>query len=367
MMLNCRAARALKRETFNSGDRAIARAFLRSVPIAAAWPDSRGHGQHMAFPPTVDGLWRSARRYARLALDAHASGQHHLVALGAGTALEHLAKACLLWRSPVLIAEFKDESSFRSVLLLLDLTDGAGDLAGGPLNPQPGAGSRLRTVGLRGALSRMRSFTSSKARWDDVQSLADMRDGVVHSPSDDEVEMRIMVAFVHHADALVADLRRDRGQFWGSRLKVADALLARAHDQVAHAVGVKLAQAQVHIRRYQPLVLDAIRQSTTVSAFSSDQAPMVCPECLSTGVATGLRDLVADSGDVPEDADVGFFNAQFYADSFACRVCNLRLTSAAEIEAAGEESEWDEGSIRLSQLGPPDSADSYYTYVPDDI
>ena len=55
-----------------------------------------------------DAFYRGAREFARSALEAHHAGNHRRVALDAGTAVEHLAKACLARRSRALLAELRN-------------------------------------------------------------------------------------------------------------------------------------------------------------------------------------------------------------------------------------------------------------------
>jgi hypothetical protein len=210
----------------------------------------------MAFPPTIDDLYSSAREFARNSIEAHVYRKHHLVALYAGTSLEHLAKASLTRRSPALIGELRGEDSFRSLLLLLGITVGS--------TPPP-----RRTIGLRGALQRARLLVTSNASWDHLMTLADMRDGTVHAAANDEVEEQLIVAFVQHADALLADLGRDRGEFWGPQLSVANTLLTDASNRVAHRVQVRLAAARARLVPYDANLLQAIRQWAGAQALQS--------------------------------------------------------------------------------------------------
>jgi hypothetical protein len=136
-----------------------------------------------SFSP--DTFYDSAREFAITALEAHHSGNYRRVALDAGTALEHLAKACLARRSPALLAELKGEQSVASLAWLLEI-DGA------KLPP------KVRTVGLSDALSRTDSFVTSTAAREDLQTLVDMRNGVVHAAQNAEIEGRILAAFAQH-------------------------------------------------------------------------------------------------------------------------------------------------------------------------
>ena len=79
--------------------------------------------------------------------------------------------------------------------------------------------------------------------------LADMRDGTAHAAMDDEVETRLLAAFVQYADELLKDLGRDRAGFWGGQLEVVDALLSNASDKVTRDLKVKLAQADAFFKQ----------------------------------------------------------------------------------------------------------------------
>ncbi len=77
---------------------------------------------HMVAPLPPDAFCESAREFAETALAAHHARKYRRVAIDAGTALEHLAKACLAKRSPGLLAEMKDEASYHSLSRLLGIT-----------------------------------------------------------------------------------------------------------------------------------------------------------------------------------------------------------------------------------------------------
>lgn len=287
----------------------------------------------MAFPPSADDLCDSAKEFARNSIDAHVYRKHHLVALYAGTSLEHLTKACLTRRSPALIVELRGEDSFRPLLLLLEITAGSTPLS-------------LRTVGLRGALQRARLLITSSANWDHLMTLADMRDGTVHAAANDEVEEQLVVTFVQHANALLADLGRDRHEFWGPQLNVVNTLLADASDRTVHSIEVKLAAARAKFDVYDADLLQAIRQWADLRVLDTDyEAHYQCPACHSQGVATGLRDVRASDHERDPGGNVlrPILNVWFSAESFVCPICGLRLDSSAEITAAGMESTRDEG------------------------
>ncbi len=280
----------------------------------------------MADPFSPDAFYGSAREFALSALDAHHAGNHRRVPLDAGTALEHLAKACLARRSPALLAEIKRDSSINSLIGLLGL-----ESTNVPV--------KIRTVGLSEALHRMERFARSKASKNDLQILVDMRDGIVHAAEDAEVEERILTAFVQHTDSLLADLGRERSDFWNGHLTVVDALLKDASDKIAHRVDVRLAAAAAMLeRRYATegeAVIAALRTLSKSAPLGADQRFHPCSVCDSHGIATGGHSVewVADdwdkeTGEVTNAAGEVWFSAQ----KFRCPVCNLRLDSGAEID-----------------------------------
>jgi hypothetical protein len=282
----------------------------------------------MADPFSPDAFYESARDFALSALEAHHAGNHRRVPLDAGTALEHLAKACLARRSPALLAELKGESSMNSLIGLLRI-EGA---------TVPAA--KIRTVGLSEALNRAGLFVRSKAVKEDLQILINMRNGIVHAAEDTEVEERILTAFAQQADALLTDLGRDREDFWRGQLPVVDELLKDASDKLAHRVQVRLAAAAAMLKhRYATdgeAVINMLRAVSESAPLTAAQRRRKCPVCDSFGTATGehtvdwdVADWDKETGDVTDVAATVWFSA----DAFHCQVCGLRLDSQAEIGA----------------------------------
>jgi len=288
----------------------------------------------MAADLSVDGFCESAQNFAKSALQAHYTKDYQRVALDAGTALEHLAKAALYGRSPALLSELRGEGSFPHLLRLLDISK---DKASQP----------LRTVSLRNALERVEDFITSHASRDDLKTLVDLRDGTVHAALADAVEERVVVAFLQHADALLDGLGRDRAGFWGEQVAVVDALVSDVTDKVAHDVAVKIAQAEAFYMRWisnvpEEVVDDAIAARQAPEDPAGEEVPTKCPACGWLGSATGSREVqwfddeADEEGAVFEPAGTVWFRPSW----FGCDVCGLRLESPAEIHAAGMGWEW---------------------------
>ena len=307
---------------------------------------------------TPEAFYDSAREFAESALQAHHTQQYRRVALDAGTVLEHLAKACLASRSPVLLAELRDERSYSSLLPLLGIPGGK------PLGD-------VRTVSLRNALQRLKKLVTSKASDDDLQMLIDMRDGTVHAAADEQIEERILVAFIQHVDALLLDLKRDRAEFWGDQLVVVDTLLGMVRDKIAHRVSVKLASARVYLRgRYgdsEEAILQVLRKLQETQRLDEGQEMTVCPVCDSFGVLTGDRLLGWESDDAGFAGVIHSSTRKvwFQAQSFMCRVCRLHLDSVSELEAAKMEVRMQLAVVDTIDFNPPISEDRYYEWLDD--
>jgi hypothetical protein len=288
----------------------------------------------MADPFSPGAYYRSARDFALSALEAHHAGNHRRVPLDAGTALEHLAKACLARRSPALLADLKGGSPIGSLIGLLRIEGTA-------------VPAKIRTVGLSEALTRAVLFVRSKAAKDDLQILIDMRNGTVHAAEDTEVEERILAAFAQQADALLTDLGQDRDDFWRGQLLVVDALLKDASDKLAHRVQVRLTAAAAMLKRRTTTegeaVISLLRTVSETAPLAADQRLHKCLVCDSFGIATGAHNVEWEVTDWDKETGQAT-NAEgevwFIAQAFHCQVCGLRLDSEAEIGAAGISIAW---------------------------
>lgn len=273
---------------------------------------------------TLEGLYGSAVDFARAALDAYHSDDPLRLAIDAGTALEHLAKACLVSRSPALLVELRNEGSWYSLLQLLGYPEGNS--------------KRLRTVGLREVLKRVKTFVRSNASADALNTLVDLRDGAVHVGAKSAVEERLLVAFVQFAQSLLEDLGRDRVAFWGNKLAVVDALLQEVGDKVDGRVSAKIEAAKERFEhKYgklpEKLKAEIVFWQEAHWAKVDDEA-MRCPACKAVGIATGehaveWRDEDYISSDRTSNYDGTVW---FTANRFACLVCGLRLASIDEID-----------------------------------
>ena len=295
----------------------------------------------MVTAPTANELYVSAAKFAQSALDAHHKGDHQRFAMDAGIALEHLTKACLASRSPALLAELKPgPNSWPSLLLLCGLPEG---------KPK-----QVRTVGLRDAHSRLRTFVTSLASEADLALLFDMRDGVVHAALNERVEERVLVAFVQQADAILEDMRKLHGDFWGEWSPMVTALVANASDEIKHRVAVKLAAATAAFKdKYAGMPAEVQKLIVTLEPrFDEiDEAATECPACGSQGVARGKYSVAEEVDYDKETGEPSVWGmVRFTPDDFSCQLCGLRLVTPAELAAARVPGEWDVPEIDVADF-----------------
>jgi hypothetical protein len=281
----------------------------------------------MVTAPTADELYSSARKFAQSALEAHHKDDHQRVAVDAGTALEHLTKACLANRSPAMLTELKP-NNWPSLLILCGF-------------PEDRPRQQLRTVGLRDARLRLKSFVTSGATEADLDLIIDLRDGVVHAAVNDEVEERLLVAFVKQADAMLADLNKSRADFWADQLDVVDALVADATDKVRHRVQLAVARAKAAFAQEYGGMSDEMRdviKNTPPPFDERHEAIAKCPACGSKGVASG--DAKMDTQRRPDGDAPDWVFLVFAPVTLSCQACGLRLNTQAELAVAGVPDEW---------------------------
>jgi hypothetical protein len=154
------------------------------------------------------------------------------------------------------------------------------------------------------------------------------------------------VAYLKHAEALLADLGLDSQRFWGPQAPVVRAFLSEASNRLKHKVILKLAMAKSNYKsKYDdmsPELIRVVRQLASQQVLREGEQRQECPACGSSGVAQGDYEVDwgqdADAYFDPYDAYTGAVT--FEADGFACTVCGLQLSSAAELKEANMSTEW---------------------------
>lgn len=284
---------------------------------------------------SVDELYDSAVEFSHTALTAYAEAKPRRTALDAGTALEHLAKACLFQRSPAMLIQLQrgDVHDLARLLALPVL--------------KPPKREHIKTIGLREAVARAELFVDHKGNADQLAALYDLRDGIAHAATGTKVGLQRIVAFVTLADAFLGDLGRPREVFWGGHLEMVDELLNRARTDVEQEVAVAKAAARKRVAdRFEDVpqeVRTAMIRAIEPRFTSYDSDIVECPVCGSWGQGHGWStvhwgDLIEHDPETGRAIHEG--EVTFRAESFTCEVCGLRLPSEQHLIAAGLETEW---------------------------
>jgi hypothetical protein len=188
----------------------------------------------------------------------------------------------------------------------------------------------------------VKTFVSSKASTDALETLVDLRDGAIHIGANTAVEESLIIAFVQLTESLLADLNRKRAAFWGNQLVVVDTLLEEASDKVAHRVSVKIEAARVrfeHEYRKLPKELkDEVIFMREAHFGGRDQEAMRCPACGSVGLASGDHTVEwRDKEEISADHRTVYDGTVWFtANSFVCAVCGLQLNGIDEIDQVGD-------------------------------
>ncbi|MFJ8406386.1 hypothetical protein ACIQ9K_38925 [Streptomyces microflavus] len=280
----------------------------------------------MDSPVTFDRLYEGARRFARLAMEAHAEEDQEVFLLHAGVSVERLAKAALA----------------RVHLTLLTEVNGKDDMLlhfAGALSTPP---VRLRTISASTAIGRLRKMDvlpqkqKSSSEADDLDGLIELRNGVAHLGTDNVEDY--LATFVTTVDKLLQHLEQDCGSFWESWSETVRVIQDGQAGRLQRDVRLRMKQARHRFRtsfgRLSEGVIDGAarggsERGLTVVEVSPGRALFrtlsQCPAC----------DREAASLFLAVAGDSLLFNLELKTESLVCALCGFRLSGAEEVEAAG--------------------------------
>lgn len=292
------------------------------------------------LPVSSDELLESARQWMADALDAYRDDVHRRVPALAPLSLEHLGKALLAKRDPVLLLQLGN--GHESSLLLL---------AG---HGRPGDRSKLRTIGLSQVLSRVAMLIgeppTTKA---DVAWVVEQRNGAMHvGEASQETSLKTLATVLRLTQWMLEDLAISTTEFFGEGASLAGSLLDQRATAMQRSVTKRMQAAKAQFERLVSVVTDADDRARLVASLEErvperpwdfDEPihahPQVCPSCGSSGRLSGPVDLDVD-GEAEPDGDGGVsYNAwvviEFKPDEFDCGVCSLALRGKDELDVAG--------------------------------
>ncbi|MCX4734377.1 hypothetical protein [Streptomyces sp. NBC_01363] len=278
----------------------------------------------MDSPVAFERLYEGAKRFARLAMEAHAEQDQEVFLLHAGVSVERLAKAALARVHPTLLTEVNGKDD-----MLLHFA--------GAVSKPP---ARLRTIGASTAISRLRRMDvlpqkkSSEA--DDLDGLIELRNGVAHLGTGDVEDY--LGTFAATVDRLLLHVGQDRGSFWEFWSDTVQVVLDDRAGRLQKDVRLRMNQARHRFRtRFVDLpegAVDSVEQTVSehkliVVEVGPEKALFQtlsrCPACHREAATLLLA----------VDRDSLLFGMELAAEGLLCGLCGFRLTGADEVEAAG--------------------------------
>lgn len=290
----------------------------------------------------------SAHTWMTAALDAWTEEDYAKVSALAPLAVEHLGKAVLWQKNPVLLLPL--QSGAEAVLLAL-ATD--------PRIADP----KLRTVGLGVLLSRLRSLLGSlPVNENRCKRVADVRNGAMHVGTGNE-SSKVFSDCLALCNAFLGELEEGEESFYGeehqsSVLK----LLDESRSDLQRSIDARRARAQRHLadlkrelhndELYAAILKqrESEAERTTgewVRAFQVETLGAECPECGHEGRLFGEVTLDQEmdwdveplGGGQYEPVPMGlYWVVQFDPRGFECNVCHLDLDGTAELDICGLDS-----------------------------
>jgi hypothetical protein len=278
----------------------------------------------MDSPVTFDRLFEGAKRFTRLAMEAHAEQDQEVFLLHAGVSVERLAKAALARVHATLLTEVNGKDD-----MLLHFA--------GAVSKPP---ARLRTIGASTAIGRLRKMDvlpqkpSSEA--DGLDGLIELRNGVAHLGTGDVEDY--LGTFIATVDRLLSHLGQEAGAFWESWSDTAQVVLDDRADRLQKDVRLRMNQARHRFRtRFADLpegAVDGVEQAVGERGLivvevgpqkALFQTLSQCPACEREAAALFLA----------VDKDSPLFDMELTAEGLLCGLCGFRLASTDEVEAVG--------------------------------
>lgn len=271
--------------------------------------------------PKADELVESSQKYAQSALRTYGTDQHERFPFYSVTAIEHLAKACLLKKNPVLLVELRDSPINEASLLAL-------------ARVKPFDSDRLRTIGVERALERLRNLAVVSGNRAELSLLIDLRNGHTHLAQNAAEDEDLLLAFITQTEAILADLSVEPSAFWMDMVEFVATTKEQGIEKVTRTVRRKIVQSEaIFAEKISGMSAEIVAQLREDPPALLDLEDSVrCPVCSSWGASTGENQMAYDE----EDGVVSMW-VEFWAENFRCPNCLLVLKSESEMEAAGME------------------------------
>nr|WSW68376.1 hypothetical protein OG461_20420 [Streptomyces sp. NBC_00995] len=265
---------------------------------------------------SFESFYTGAKKAAHRAMEDHGHKEYDEFALHAGVAVERLAKAVLVSKNPLYIAEMRGSTE-----MLFHL--------GGHRTA-----SKVRTIGAMEAIARLRVLDILLPDRQ-LDLLIDLRNGVAHAASGDQAK-GLLPTFMMAVDSLILGVQRSRQDFWGRWLSAVTVALDNNHSKVARDVQVRIRQAKHAFEdRFAGLPegsMERLQQSQRVRGVGTHIADngvdLVIKSILPCPACSGRAD--APLTQIESTATV----ETFVTEGLCCPFCGLSLSGDEEMEAA---------------------------------
>ncbi|MFF7888323.1 hypothetical protein ACH40F_45370 [Streptomyces sp. NPDC020794] len=271
-----------------------------------------------------ESFFHGAKKAAHKAMDDHGRPEHDEFALHAGVAVEKLAKAVLVSKNPVYIAEIRNNSA--DIVLYL----------GGHLQVDE---EKVRTVGAMEAIKRLRKINVLQPD-PQLDLLIEMRNGAAHTAPDSTLAKGMISPLARTVAALLGDLGKPLDAFWERWTDAVKAAVNEQEDQVFRDVQLRITQAR-HAFEDRFVGLPAeVKEGALKAPQPRNEEWFVRPtEYLKDGIVV----LKTSGGECPACGGQGLLtfepasrtatNTHYSANGFGCYLCNFEASGPDEMAA----------------------------------
>ncbi|MEW2276702.1 hypothetical protein AB0936_03490 [Streptomyces cyaneofuscatus] len=176
---------------------------------------------------SFESFFEGAKKAAHRAMDDHGRSEHDEFALHAGVAVEKLAKAVLVSKNPLYIAEIRNADMMLYLGNHLQLP-----------------AEKVRTAGAKEAIARLRRIGVLPQQDPQLDLLIEMRNGAAHATPDSTLAKGMISPLARTIETMLGDLGTPLAGFWERWTKAVQDAVNEQEDQVFRDVHLRIAQAR---------------------------------------------------------------------------------------------------------------------------
>ncbi|WP_405542464.1 hypothetical protein OG478_12365 [Streptomyces phaeochromogenes] len=271
-----------------------------------------------------ESFYQGAKKAAHKAMDDHGRPEYDEFALHAGVAVEKLAKAALAAKSPVYVAEIRNNSADMVMHL------------GGHVQLDE---EKVRTVGATEAIKRLQKIGVLQ-KDSQLDLLIEMRNGAAHTTPDSTLAKGMISPLARTIETLLNDLGKPLEEFWERWTDAVKNAVNEQEDQVFRDVQLRITQARHAFEdRFVGLPTE-VKEGAHKSPQPRKEEWFAQPMEVRDG---DLLVLKASGGDCPACGGQGLLTFEpvrytatetmFTANGFGCYLCTFEVSGPDEMAA----------------------------------